>query len=236
MCIVFPKYIHASGILISGVQRQKKTSARRFAESPVLRLFSRRQFLGSSCDPPQLEFQADRMLRVSSRSVTGPTRGHVCFSCLALQSGAQARLRQLHTTPTLFSKHKTARTNKQWNKTTGGLDAVSFCKELMIDRSNHLTRYVLYRNQIANMITKHPPNSQTPLRINPRVARHLLKMVHKRLESQAKLPTRRIKSSPHLLRPSVNHPRKNRRKYSQAKGQIRKKTRVEWPQAYQNTW
>ena len=48
------------------------------------------------------------MLRVSSRSVSGPTRGHVCFSCLALRSGAQARLRQLHTTPVLFSIHKTS--------------------------------------------------------------------------------------------------------------------------------
>ncbi|KAJ5578929.1 hypothetical protein N7450_007796 [Penicillium hetheringtonii] len=64
------------------------------------------------------------MLRVSPRSVSGPTRGHVCFSCLALRSGAQARLRQLHTTPVLFSKHKTAKTNKQWNKNTGGPDTI----------------------------------------------------------------------------------------------------------------
>ncbi|CAI7582722.1 unnamed protein product [Penicillium pancosmium] len=65
------------------------------------------------------------MLRLSTRSVSGPTRGHVCFSCLAVQSSAQAKFRQLHTTPPTLSKHKTAKTSKQWKKNFEDPDAKS---------------------------------------------------------------------------------------------------------------
>ncbi|KAJ5397342.1 mitochondrial translation protein [Penicillium cosmopolitanum] len=65
------------------------------------------------------------MLRLSTRSVPGPTRSHVCFSCLAVQSSAQAKFRQLHTTPPTLSKHKTAKTSKQWKKNFEDPDAKS---------------------------------------------------------------------------------------------------------------
>lgn len=72
------------------------------------------------------------MLRLSTRSVPGPTRSHVCFSCLAVQSSAQAKFRQLHTTPPTLSKHKTAKTSKQWKKNFEDPDAVC-CIFLVIE-------------------------------------------------------------------------------------------------------
>ncbi|KAJ5099205.1 hypothetical protein N7532_006206 [Penicillium argentinense] len=52
------------------------------------------------------------MLRASLRPALGPVRGHVCYSCLAVQSNAPARFRQLHTTPVLNAKERKDKSGK----------------------------------------------------------------------------------------------------------------------------
>lgn len=113
---------------------------------------------------------ADRMLRVSARPVSGPTRGHVCFSCLAIRSSAPARFRQLHTTPVFLAKEKTLKPGKQLNK--GVRQSETVCS-LSNDRYRRWWNRkcwpigTRFRNQSTeDMSAKDHPRIQTPTAIN----------------------------------------------------------------------